>query len=284
MYFAYVTIPRHDTDDQWWNWQHAPGSRAVHMRPDNLGTTRAILTFISDVRGLEDLDPADQIAILRRTFADVGGAAPRILAELDDGAPLYFSAVGQVQRAHVEQGPHRAARRRRVLQRDLRRRRHQPGVDRGLRPGRRTVPHRRPPRRARPLRTVHAPRRRRHPARPHERAAAGQSPHPRRHPRTPRRRPARRKPGRPGRHEAARQAIRQRRRGWRSRCPTTSRRARRPGSGITDLVRLSEKCNSGPMSQGQSLFASAAATHVVTNQVPRSRTTTPRRRRCSSRR
>lgn len=96
MYFAYVTVPRLDTDDQWWNWQHETGSRAVHTRPDNLGTTRAILTFISDVRGLEALQLSDQIAILRRTFADVGGAAPRILAELDQGASLYFSAVGQV--------------------------------------------------------------------------------------------------------------------------------------------------------------------------------------------
>jgi 2-polyprenyl-6-methoxyphenol hydroxylase-like FAD-dependent oxidoreductase len=96
MYFAYVTLPREDTDDQWWNWQHAPGSLAVHLRPDNLGTTRALLTFISDVRGLEALQPADQIAILRKTFADVGGAAPRVLKQLDSGAPLYFSAVGQV--------------------------------------------------------------------------------------------------------------------------------------------------------------------------------------------
>ena len=96
MYFAYVTIPRADTDDQWWNWQHATGSRTVHTRPDNLGTTRAILTFITDVRGLESLQVADQIAILRRTFADVGGATPRILAELDRGASLYFSALGQV--------------------------------------------------------------------------------------------------------------------------------------------------------------------------------------------
>ena len=96
MYFAYVTIARQDADDQWWNWQHATGSLAVHTRPDNLGTTRAILTFISDVRGLEDLRREDQIAILQRTFADVGGAAPRILAALDADAPLYFSAVGQV--------------------------------------------------------------------------------------------------------------------------------------------------------------------------------------------
>lgn len=103
MYFAYVTVPRQATDDQWWNWQHAPGSLAVHVRPDNLGTSRAIMTFISDVRGLEDLDRADQVAILRRTFADVGGLAPRVLAELDD-ALLYFDALGQVSSSQWTRG------------------------------------------------------------------------------------------------------------------------------------------------------------------------------------
>jgi len=97
MYFAYATLPRIDTDDQWWRWQHATKSRSVHLRPDNLGTTRAILTFISDVRGFEDLDRAGQITILRSTFADVGGAAPRILAAIEGGSPMYFSAVGQVR-------------------------------------------------------------------------------------------------------------------------------------------------------------------------------------------
>lgn len=95
MYFAYATIPRSEQDDRWWNWQHATGSRAVHLRPDNLGTTRAILSFISDVRGFEDLDRTGQVTILRRTFADVGGAASRVLEAIDDGAPMYFSAVGQ---------------------------------------------------------------------------------------------------------------------------------------------------------------------------------------------
>jgi 2-polyprenyl-6-methoxyphenol hydroxylase-like FAD-dependent oxidoreductase len=104
MYFAYATVPRRDEDDLWWNWQHVPGSRSVHLRPDNLGTTRAILTFISEVRGLEDLAPTDQLAILRRTFADVGGAAPRILADLDAGASMYFSAVGQVRASTWSKG------------------------------------------------------------------------------------------------------------------------------------------------------------------------------------
>ncbi|KAA0102428.1 FAD-dependent oxidoreductase [Mycolicibacterium sp. P1-18] len=103
MYFAYVTVPRLAGDDQWWNWQQAPGNLAVHVRPDNLGTSRAVLTFISDVRGLEDLRRADQVAILRRTFADVGGLAPRVLAELDD-APMYFDALGQVSSSRWTRG------------------------------------------------------------------------------------------------------------------------------------------------------------------------------------
>ena len=142
MYFAYVTLPREDTDDQWWNWQHAPGSLAVHLRPDNLGTTRALLTFISDVRGLEALRPADQIAILRKTFADVGGAAPRILDAPRRGRAALLLRRRPGEHAGVEQGPHRPARRRRVLQCHLRWRRHQLCVDRGLRAGRRAVPHR----------------------------------------------------------------------------------------------------------------------------------------------
>ncbi|MEH3132557.1 MAG: FAD-dependent monooxygenase [Mycolicibacterium neoaurum] len=97
MYLAYATIPRRNDDDMWWNWQHATRRRSVHLRPDNLGTTRAILTFMSDLRGFDELDRDGQVTILRRTFADVGGAAPRILADIEAGAPMYFSAVGQVR-------------------------------------------------------------------------------------------------------------------------------------------------------------------------------------------
>jgi 2-polyprenyl-6-methoxyphenol hydroxylase-like FAD-dependent oxidoreductase len=103
MYTAFLTIPRQESDDRWWNWQHVPESRSIHLRPDNLGTTRAMLAFLSGVRGLEDLDRKDQIAILRRTFADAGGAAPRILAQLDD-APMYFDAIGQVRAPRWSQG------------------------------------------------------------------------------------------------------------------------------------------------------------------------------------
>ena len=95
LHISYLTIPRTADDDQWWRWHSAPGSRNVNLRPDNRGTTRAMLGFLSDVRGFDDLDRDGQVAILRRTFADVGWEAPRILAALDD-APMYFDSVAQL--------------------------------------------------------------------------------------------------------------------------------------------------------------------------------------------
>ena len=96
LHIAYLTIPRTADDDQWWRWHGATGSRNVNLRPDNRGTTRAMLGFLSDVRGFDGLDRDGQVTILRGTFADVGWEAPRILAELDD-APFYFDSVGQLR-------------------------------------------------------------------------------------------------------------------------------------------------------------------------------------------
>ncbi|NYD34434.1 FAD-dependent monooxygenase [Actinomycetospora corticicola] len=93
---ANITIPRTADDDRWWRWMHTTRTRGVSLRPDNVGTTRAMLSFLTDVRGLEQLDHDDQVMILRKTFADVGWEAPRILEVLDD-APMYVDAVAQVK-------------------------------------------------------------------------------------------------------------------------------------------------------------------------------------------
>ncbi|MER5950336.1 FAD-dependent monooxygenase [Streptomyces sp. NPDC001904] len=95
-YTAYSTIPRTPADTDLWRWHSAARGRSVTLRPDNLGTIRATLSFLSEVRGLEELDRDSLTTVLRRTFADVGWAAPRILDALDD-APLYFDAVGQTR-------------------------------------------------------------------------------------------------------------------------------------------------------------------------------------------
>jgi len=95
-YIAYLTIPRTADDTDRWRWLSAGRGRSVTLRPDNVGTIRASLGFMSDVRGLDELDHDAVATILRRTFADVGWVAPRVLAALDD-APLYFDAVGQAR-------------------------------------------------------------------------------------------------------------------------------------------------------------------------------------------
>lgn len=96
LYIAYLAVPRVPGDDRWWRWHSTTGSRSVSLRPDNVGSTRAMLAFLSTVRGLAELDPTDRNHVLRRTFADVGWQAPRVLDALDD-APTYFDAVAQVR-------------------------------------------------------------------------------------------------------------------------------------------------------------------------------------------
>lgn len=96
LYVAYLTIPRTDTDTNWWRWHNPGRGRGITLRPDNVGTIRVTLTFLSDVRGLEDLDRDAVVTVLRRTFADAGWESTRVLAALDD-APLYFEALGQAR-------------------------------------------------------------------------------------------------------------------------------------------------------------------------------------------
>jgi 2-polyprenyl-6-methoxyphenol hydroxylase-like FAD-dependent oxidoreductase len=96
VYIAYLTVPRTDTDTGWWRWYNAPRGRVVSLRPDNQGTTRALLSFRSDVGGLDELAPADQARILRSTFRDAGWETPRVLDALDEDT-LYFDALGQVR-------------------------------------------------------------------------------------------------------------------------------------------------------------------------------------------
>ena len=95
MYMVYLTVPKTASDIPWWRWYNAPGGRSITLRPDNLGTARATLQFISEPTGLEDRDVEAQKQAFRDVFADVGWEAPRILAALDD-APVYMEFVSQV--------------------------------------------------------------------------------------------------------------------------------------------------------------------------------------------
>lgn len=96
-YTGYGTIPRTADDDRWWRWCIAGRGRAVMLRPDNLGTTRATLSFLAPPAGYEDLDPGGQIEVLRDTFADAGWQSRRILdAFAADPGDFYLQRTAQV--------------------------------------------------------------------------------------------------------------------------------------------------------------------------------------------
>lgn len=97
LYMAYATIPRTASDDAWWRWYNAPGGREISLRPDNVGTTRVMLSFMFEPRGHEKLGPEEQLQVLRRVFRDAGWEAPRVLAALEDAGDLYFESIGQVR-------------------------------------------------------------------------------------------------------------------------------------------------------------------------------------------
>jgi 2-polyprenyl-6-methoxyphenol hydroxylase-like FAD-dependent oxidoreductase len=104
LYTAYFTIPREPSDDTWARWYNAPGCRSMLLRPDNLGTIRAGLSFLSPPCGYERLGQDEQKDVLRRVFADAGWQVPRALAGLAETKDFYFEAIGQVRMPRWSRG------------------------------------------------------------------------------------------------------------------------------------------------------------------------------------
>ncbi|HYO68371.1 MAG TPA: FAD-dependent monooxygenase [Archangium sp.] len=104
LYTAYFTVPRGENDGNVARWFNAPGGRSVFLRPDNLGTTRALLSLQEKPRGYEKLPEAEQKALLKAKFADAGWETPRVLAALDGAKDFYFEAIGQVKMRRWSRG------------------------------------------------------------------------------------------------------------------------------------------------------------------------------------
>lgn len=97
MYNAFATIPRSDADDDRWRFLSTEGSRQVSLRPDDEGTTRAMLNFLVDEPVLDGLDDAELRVALRERFADAGWEASRILDGFDEATDLYVDWLTQVR-------------------------------------------------------------------------------------------------------------------------------------------------------------------------------------------
>jgi 2-polyprenyl-6-methoxyphenol hydroxylase-like FAD-dependent oxidoreductase len=100
---VFGTIPRHADDDDRWRWHNALGGRQIHLRPDNHGTTRAILAY-SPSANLAGLDRADALARVRDRYADAGWQAPRILDAFDTSDDVYIDELMQIRMSSWHRG------------------------------------------------------------------------------------------------------------------------------------------------------------------------------------
>lgn len=104
LYTAYFTIPKGHGDGPIARWYNAPGGRGIFVRPDNLGTTRAVLNYISEPTGLEKREQAEQKRFMREKFSDLAWETPRVLDGMDASEDFYFEAIGQVRMARWSRG------------------------------------------------------------------------------------------------------------------------------------------------------------------------------------
>ena len=104
LYTAYFTVPWQPSDGQVMRWYNIPGGRCVCLRPDNLGTTRAFLSFQQAPSGYEKLAQDEQKTLLKQMFAGAGWETPRVLDALENASDLYLDAVGQVKMPRWSKG------------------------------------------------------------------------------------------------------------------------------------------------------------------------------------
>ncbi|MEZ0542227.1 FAD-dependent monooxygenase [Fibrella arboris] len=96
LYTAYLTIPRQDTDTNWWRWYTATDRRVLMLRPDNQGTIRASVAFLEPDEAYEKLSPAAQKDVLKTKLAGAGWEADRLIDAIDRTEDVYFDKIGQI--------------------------------------------------------------------------------------------------------------------------------------------------------------------------------------------
>ncbi|MCA2435855.1 FAD-dependent monooxygenase [Rhizobium leguminosarum] len=101
---GYFTIPKGRGDADHCRIFTAGEGRSIWLRPDNRGTTRAILVVQKEAEGQETFSPDEQKAFLKEHFADAGWEAERVLEGLSTTDDFYFDVLRQVKMDHWSKG------------------------------------------------------------------------------------------------------------------------------------------------------------------------------------
>lgn len=101
---GYFTIPKGSGDNNLARWYNPTGGRSVFLRPDNKGTTRAVLTIQKESEGEEKLKPEEQKKLLIDRFIDAEWETPRVLDGLKNTKDFYFDVLRQVNMPRWHKG------------------------------------------------------------------------------------------------------------------------------------------------------------------------------------
>lgn len=93
---VFGTIPRTAGDDDRWRWYSTVGGRQVHLRPDNHGTTRAILSYPRD-EDLASLGRDQALARVRARYIGAGWETDRVLDGFDASEDVYIDGLTQIR-------------------------------------------------------------------------------------------------------------------------------------------------------------------------------------------
>ncbi|MFD4636384.1 FAD-dependent monooxygenase [Lentzea sp. NPDC058436] len=89
---VFGTIPRTPDDDTRWRWYTTTGGRQIHLRPDNHGTTRAMLACTGNIA-----TGAGALSRFRDRYADAGWEARRVLDGFDGSDDVYVDQLTQIR-------------------------------------------------------------------------------------------------------------------------------------------------------------------------------------------
>jgi len=112
-YVSYFSIPRGDTDTMWSRVHWFKGGRNISVRPDNVGRTRAFLSFVaykaSDQRlvrfhkaSKESI--STQKALVQEIFQDADWETSRMLKGMHDSDDFYMQHIAQIRLNHWSRG------------------------------------------------------------------------------------------------------------------------------------------------------------------------------------
>lgn len=94
---SYFTIPRYDRDNDWWNWYTASNGIIAFLRPDNKGTIRASVNFLSDEADPDHMSLSDKKQILTDRLRGAGWECDRIADDLDGVDDIFLGPLHQIK-------------------------------------------------------------------------------------------------------------------------------------------------------------------------------------------